>query len=923
MAIKEFEIKPQNYWEDGYFQGDYVEPLNQSFASVTCDADRILGGLFEAGFYFEENYIDRTYTFVNSILFTLTAEAMVVQEAEISLQGYYETGYYDTGYFQRPGSYFTLTAELEKVGQDLFGEATLAVNTSVSATVGIVREYASALTVTTTQTATISHIFGADLFAFTEADLEALANAIRDYNSSLDSIFDIAVDYVAIRTSDSLLTAFANIDTQILRSRDHNSDITAAFSLTADSNVIANGAGDITAEFDLDVSLGVTIQSQSLLAVESNLLIEETVIVELDESNLNSNSTLSANAIVYQLRDRNRPKDFFRPNTVFFNTDSKFGTHSFQSSNLSVRLDDYIVENPTVGQDWVLEGWVKLRGFENFLRSANFGTSSIRLQLSTPSNTLFKRLRSFVVDNDFQTEIIVENLTVSSPTSPGGDGWDHVALVTSGSTTSVYYNGSRKATTTLTTEDFLSSFNDVSISTQNSGYLIDHISFAIGSTYGWNANNSSINIPSTPRQDTANTIFLYRLDNNLLDDYQGLGLTFDQSATASAVIQLQSNINVNYDLNQTIASEFTLTALAGVDRGADLVAFSASELTAEATVFRGIESQLESLAQQNVTIDIFRNFDAQLQSTVDLSALGSRQLETSSLLAVNTSLTAFAQTTSETLLVLHNFATVDCDVTRIHPGAGLLESQANLTADGIKAVDGESDLTVVSNVTTINDTLRLAESDLTVTAETLLVPGNAIGFDIGLTSTAELAVAVDIFRDNQANVDVTSTLTSEVTRIQSAQADLDLTATTSTLAVKTTDVDSDFAAVATVNVVVQTTTETIIQLFDDITLTAVPEVTRDHSSSLTAVFDQTNITDRFADNTAEIESTVSLTANGTRKLESASDLTVTATITATTAIVSVDQNVYQIPRETRTWVIAPESRQWQVNPETRTWIIKK
>ena len=61
MAIQEFIIGPQNYFEQGYFDGDYTLP-NVSKSYLQCDIDNIKGGRVVTGEYYLDNYIDGTTT---------------------------------------------------------------------------------------------------------------------------------------------------------------------------------------------------------------------------------------------------------------------------------------------------------------------------------------------------------------------------------------------------------------------------------------------------------------------------------------------------------------------------------------------------------------------------------------------------------------------------------------------------------------------------------------------------------------------------------------------------------------------------------------------------------------------------------------------------------------------------------------------
>jgi hypothetical protein len=229
MAIKEFEIGPQNYFEDGFFDGVYVERQNQSFATLTCEADRTVGFEFQAGFYFEQGFIEEGAFGVNSIIFTLEAEAMVVQEAEVSLGGYYQDGYYTQGYFQQRGSFFTLSAELERFG--IVVEATALLESQFTQTVDSNKllDAAADLNSVAEQTTINSRIVQA------QCDFQALfepnfsANAVRNTFAVLDSTAALATVATANRSADIALASMVNLSLQGDRLRGVTAQLQANF----------------------------------------------------------------------------------------------------------------------------------------------------------------------------------------------------------------------------------------------------------------------------------------------------------------------------------------------------------------------------------------------------------------------------------------------------------------------------------------------------------------------------------------------------------------------------------------------------------------------------------------------------------------------------------------------------------------------
>ena len=156
-------------------------------------------------------------------------------------QFYYESGYIDA-------SYFVYTAD---------AEAQVTSTASVTCAVGVIKEAASAMTVTAEITATISHIEGADLFAFTEAALAVQVDRIRDNNIQADSVFDSAIDGIRVRyfSADDFATSTVLVGDN-LRVRYSEAAVDAAFSLTADLTLqpgtVVEASGAWSSLFEVD-----------------------------------------------------------------------------------------------------------------------------------------------------------------------------------------------------------------------------------------------------------------------------------------------------------------------------------------------------------------------------------------------------------------------------------------------------------------------------------------------------------------------------------------------------------------------------------------------------------------------------------------------------------------------------------------------
>ena len=167
----------------------------------------------------------------------------------IDSRGYIEDTYYDAGYFETNGM-----------------EATVSINAGKSV------EAICSLTVTASMTATISHIEGADLFAFAEAQLAIEVSRIRSNNAELASQFDLAADGVrGIYISAQADSEFALVSIGA-RSRAYEAAVDAAFSLDAVNARTRDVASDNTITSELTASLGIIKEFDAGLEVEGFVL---------------------------------------------------------------------------------------------------------------------------------------------------------------------------------------------------------------------------------------------------------------------------------------------------------------------------------------------------------------------------------------------------------------------------------------------------------------------------------------------------------------------------------------------------------------------------------------------------------------------------------------------------------------------------
>ena len=184
---------------------------------------------------------------------------------------------------------FDLTAQVEKSADS--GLVELTVTTSIQATGQCTREFDSTQSVTATLTpqvtktvssnsnqssafelsATISHIEGADLFAFTEASLAAQVDRIRDNTSELTSSCAATASVKRTRYAQGNINTVSAISTVNRRIRYNSSAINSAASLTVSVGKIVKFDAHGYSLFTPSLTVKVTKNNFAVLNVVSTL----------------------------------------------------------------------------------------------------------------------------------------------------------------------------------------------------------------------------------------------------------------------------------------------------------------------------------------------------------------------------------------------------------------------------------------------------------------------------------------------------------------------------------------------------------------------------------------------------------------------------------------------------------------------------
>jgi hypothetical protein len=561
--------------------------------------------------------------------------------------------YIELDYFT-PEEYYVYVAEAEASPNDAF---------TVSASIGVIRAADAELTAEFSQQGTISHILGADLFAFGEASLSADVEAIRDYNIESSSQFDIATDGRVFRDVASQADSLSSLSADVERSRATDITVQAAFSLACEAirfsvNIEAHAdlavdtalaaQGDrirfadasFTTEAELTGTIsnirGIDIVSLSFasMTVDANVQVDnsadlssqfqQVAVVDrlkIINANLNVYSSIRASRYLGSGRPRNLTGVDLQFPQEYFSSTSKFGSFSLKPTSPTTSILAFgsgrgIV--PKINQSWAFEFYIRSLGSSgspNVFRvgqgadflSVNHGSPkviTVTLHLLTSSGTL-------------------NNIVINTPVTTDLQ-FNHLLIVSENGLVGVYLNGSRAGLVDLQPQinagqvfNGGTGANTFRLNLPNTSIFIDELSLHRNTTLGYNPNSASITVPTAPRVNDPNTTqFLYHFEQSNVDD-----VTVQQQVGAN----LNSLVNISATLtgpqrgSADLEAQASLTAVAVKQGEIVLSAFSDAELSADVGFLRSAESLLDSTVEQTALIERSRDTSADLDADTDLT----------------------------------------------------------------------------------------------------------------------------------------------------------------------------------------------------------------------------------------------------------------------------------------------------------------
>ena len=500
--------------------------------------------------YFESGYLEASY-FGNLAIASssVSVSAGVSAQGDIaSVTGYYIPDYIVTDYFQS--------------GLIVGNAVLMASFASVSAVNKTVNANA-VFTATFIQTGTISHIEGADLFAFTNAAIAVQVSRLRDNNIAVSAVFSIAVDGIRIRLSagdDSALFSFT-ANTVLARSRDYASSQSAAFSLAVDAVKTARASSSQQSQFTQ------TALASKAVVASANLLTHASIFVSRNVGNI---------------QNGNRPRNL--SSGAGFSTQAKFGSHSLSGGN---NFNSNFVNNnfivPTAAQSFYLEMWhyptTSDANHEFFAMFEFFAIS----QTST-GKYKFQGYGGNPNSNNNVSLAYGYTHTVNHTLNQ----WNHLAVVHTSTHLAYYINGQRVYVATEGVNPIpyygwgslgnqsgalygVGTHRTSNIICRGGPYLLDEVYFVHDTTLGQSPTSLTIDVPTQARSTTTETKFLYHFDNNANDD---VSIQHQGAAGLTSVSSVSATVGFITNAQASISASSSVAAVIGTLETTNLVAFS-------------------------------------------------------------------------------------------------------------------------------------------------------------------------------------------------------------------------------------------------------------------------------------------------------------------------------------------------------------
>lgn len=721
----------------------------------------------------------------------------------------------------------SLTCDATEIAGGTVVEASGSWSSAASVTVSAnkIIQGQSALVSAFIQTVTISHIEGADLVAFSNANIAIQITVIRQANVQLTSVFSAAIDavrgiYISAQADSTATTVAVG-----QRVRFTEAAFIAAFSPTMTVNAVKNTFAV------LDSQATMSVAASKLTGVIASLSSASTLVAQGGKV-VNASVSLTSIATLFASRNiaRGRPVQLTATGTTFNSSIKQYGSHSLSFTNTSSQIiftnDNFEMEIPA-NTNFLIEFWINpnggnVSGTDNLLLGVGDMTSLASMNANDSwalgiTNNGRLDFKYATASNTFNT------ISTSNGTLNGSSNWFHFVITRyNGEIFLVnnYTGGSNGATSTYTGAIYQGSYKKLKFRNPfSSSLLLDDFNFKIG--FGDDGGEGE-NVSAQAVNDPDKSVFLYHFNNNLVDD---TAATFNQSAALASISSVTATISGPQRTSAAIVSQSTLVAQATKTSEINLVAFSNASLTTAITRVRSSDvtlvSQFTQASSAGKIVNVISTQSSQFTQASTAVKTVAPVISTNAIFSelvaiaktgqgfiqadvVATMSVAAVKTTNVTLAAASAFTSTATAVKTTNATTSL-SSITSLTVDNSRTRNSSSSLESNAQLTTnINEIVQLAAS-LTAVTSVLADTSGIKEFSVTITSQASVSSTILRIRDGFSSLasSFTQTATTNNSRLVGAAATVSSQAivianvgTVKTSAITTTAIFSELAAIA-------------------------------------------------------------------------------------------------------------------------------
>jgi hypothetical protein len=842
----------EGYIDDGYFIG----PANASANFVSTISIAVVAGKNQSidlvSFSFAT--LSATLNTIKQGASTLSSNSNIFTTVDkiVGFASNFSSNFSLTGdLIKKPGvevsaiGAFTSQSSVSTNAERLAGlETDLSIDFYIVGDVAKIANASSQLSATFTQTATISHIEGADLFAFTNASIAVQVSRLRDNNIAVSAVFSIAVDGIRIRLSagdESALFSFT-ANTVLARSRDYASSQSAAFSLAVDAVKTARASSSLSSQ------LTQTTLAGKAVIVNANLLSHASIFVS---RNAHPRIPIVIDGFPVTSADA-----------------AKFGSRSNRVFNLPTKTLSYNQLRVYTNTQFVLQGyhqggitgaqifWIGSGGTSDV---SNVGNNqfvvNVRLeQLNQQARYKFYLLtrnssnQSVVFQSGFYTTEASHETLIPLPyirssfNQISGSAWNLLALTKdSNNLVSFSINGVTVVSGTVSTIGTATEYRVGWSGVVGGEYRYwDELSLRRG-TSGITAD--------AVQNDSTTQAFLYHFEESQdlgfvlpQDDISTLPIAHSGSAGITSVSSISAAIGYRANFFANFVASSSVVAVVTKINEINLVAFDDAELSANVNIFRGYNANCSASASVSATAFRIKQLAADISASATVESTSNRLRDTAISLSNIVTVLATSNVNRNGVADISAISAVTAVIGRLN--------EINLVAFTDAAVNTTAVKTASAELA-----LEFAFTQLSTAVKTTDTQSN-------IESVVSQSTAVSALRDAVITTESVSAQISAVARLAGLFADDLCEFNLTTVGVRTASAQSSLQSQSQTEVTAFRIKENPSALESSATLTADAVVVKVVAGSFSSDFAQSAAADRFRSLAMSVVSVSEVSAAG-------------------------------------------------------------